>query len=114
MTRDPASSRSDVVGTLVAGLTPVRPVRSGPMVGLAVALELAVVLLVAWLCGFAVARPERVLDPAFAGLLALLAAGAVASARTMTLLSVPGRAVSPALRTFVVALPPALAVLVVA
>jgi hypothetical protein len=112
MSRDLDTTRSDLVGMLVGELTPVRPVRSGPMVGLAVVLEFAVVLLVAWLSGFSVARPERVLDPAFAGLLALLAAGAVASARTMTMLSVPGRAVSPALRTFVIALPPALAVLV--
>ncbi|HXC53372.1 MAG TPA: NrsF family protein [Candidatus Limnocylindrales bacterium] len=108
---DPRTSTSgDLVGRLVADLAPVRPVRSGRMVAIAVALEIAVVLVVAWLFGFHMARPERIFDPAFAGLLGALAAGAVASARTMTMLSVPGRPVSRALRAFVLALPPVLAV----
>jgi hypothetical protein len=114
MSRDPGMTPPpDLVGQLVADLRPVRPVRVGRMVACAVLLEIVVVRTVAWLFGFHMVATERVFDPAFAGLLVALASGAVASAVAMTMLAVPGRTVSSAARAFVLAVPPALALVVV-
>jgi hypothetical protein len=82
------------------------------MITLALVVEAAVVLLVAWLLGVRVVEAERLHDPAFVGLLAALALGAGASAAAMTALSIPGRDVPASSRIGLVALPLVLAVVV--
>jgi len=104
----------DFIGGLVSGLEPVRPARAGRMIALALLVEVCVVAAAAWMRGLHMVDHGRIADPAFAGLVAILAAGAAASAATMATLSFPGRTMPPAVRTFVLALPPAIAVLLVA
>jgi hypothetical protein len=103
-----------LVASLVGDLAPVRPVRAGRMVAAAFLVEVAAVLVTAWMLGAHAAGMERVSDPAFAALLGALAAGAAASAAAMTRLAIPGSAVSPVWRAAVLALPLVVAALLAA
>jgi len=108
------SAPDALLAVLVADLAPVRPVRLARTVAVAVALEVAAVLLASWLLGAHVAAIERLADPMFAALLLVLAAGAVASAATMAKLSIPGRSVTAGVRVGVLAVPVVVAAVVVA
>lgn len=111
--RTSASSSSDLIGTLVADLAPVRPVRLARTIAVAMLLEIAVVSVVSRLLGVHMVGMERLADPAFAGLVLTLTGGAAASAAAMATLSIPGRTVGAGWRAFVLALPLVIAALVV-
>lgn len=110
----PVPPAADLVGALVRDLVPVAPVRFARTLATVVALELIVVAATAWILGARVAGMERLADPRFAALLAVLALGAGASAAAMASLSIPGRAVGAAWRGTVIVLPLALALFMVA
>lgn len=105
---------SGLLDSLVDDLAPVHPVRLARIAVAAAALEIAAVAATALLSGVRFRGLERLGDPMFVGLLAMLSAGALAGAATMARLSIPGRSVSPVLRTAVLALPLVLALLAVA
>ena len=107
-------SPADVVDSLVSNLAPVRPVRIVPAIVAAAAIEIGVVAVMILLLGIRIADPARLLDPAFAALLAVLAGSAAASIVAMTAVSIPGRAPSRASRLAIVAVPPLLASVVLA
>jgi len=109
-----ATPSADLLSSLVEDLVPVRPVRRRREIVLALLLEIAVVAATAWLLGARMVGLERLADPAFAGLLVVLAAGAGASAAAMTTLSIPGRSVSAGWRLPVLLLPLVVAALLVA
>jgi len=109
-----AGAPSDLFDRLVGELEPVRPVRLARIAVAAAALEVAAVAATALLSGVRFRGLERVDDPMFLGLLAMLAAGALAGAATMAWLSIPGRSVNPVVRVAVLALPLVLALLAVA
>lgn len=111
--RKASATSSDLLSSLVSDLVPVSPVRSRREIALAVLLEIAVVAVTAWILGARIVGAERLADPAFAGLLLALAAGAGASAAAMTTLSIPGRSVPAAWRLPVLLLPLVVAALVV-
>ncbi len=104
----------DLVTELVADLEPVRPVRMLAAIAQALALEVAVVLVTAWLLGARMAGSGRLADPSFVMLLVTLATGGVLSAVAMTALAIPGRGLTPAWRGLVLALPLLLALAIVA
>jgi hypothetical protein len=100
-----AGRTTDLVGALVADLRPVRPVHLVREILVALALEVVVVLVTAWLIGARVSGTERLADPRFLALLVSLAAGATASAVAMTTLAIPGRSVPGRVRGLLVAFP---------
>jgi hypothetical protein len=105
---------ADLISGLVHDLEAVRPVRLVRMASVVMAIEVAAVFLTAWFVGARPAATERLADPMFLVLVALLAGGALASMVTMAKLSVPGRVVASGVRLVLVALPLVLALGVVA
>jgi hypothetical protein len=109
-----AAAPVDLITDLVRDLEAVRPVRLVRMAAAAIAIEFATVLATAWLLGARPTGTERLSDPMFLALLALLASGAIASVVTMAKLSVPGRVVASGVRLALAVLPVVLALGVVA
>jgi hypothetical protein len=109
-----AKKDADLVANLTRELEPVRPVRLARMAATAVAIEIATVLVTAMVFGARPTATQRLGDPMFLALLALLGSGAAASAVTMAKLSVPGRAVASVVRLALLGLPILLAAGIVA
>jgi hypothetical protein len=109
-----APGSADLIAGLVRDLEAVRPVRLAGMAATAVAIEVTTVLVTAWFAGARPAAIERLSDPMFLALLALLGAGALASVVTMAKLSVPGRVVAGGVRVALLVLPLVLALGIVA
>jgi hypothetical protein len=109
-----APASADLIAGLVQDLEAVRPVRLVRMAAATVAIEVVTVLATAWFVGARPAATERLADPMFLVLVALLAGGALASMVTMAKLAVPGRVVASGVRLALVLLPLVLAIGVVA
>lgn len=105
--------RTDLVGSLVADLEPVRPVSISRIVLMTMAIEILAVKLTALALGAKMTALDRLADPMFVGLLSVLGTGAATSAATMARLSIPGRAVTAGVRVGILALPIVLAVAIV-
>lgn len=112
--RNHGTASADLIADLVRDLEAVRPVRLARMAATAVAIEVSTVLATAALLGARPTGAERLADPMFLVLLALLGSGALASMVTMAKLSVPGRVVASGVRLALVVLPLVLALGVVA
>ena len=112
--RTGAAASADLVAGLVRDLEAVRPARLAGIAATAIAIEAVTVLVTAWLAGMRPAATERLADPMFLALLALLGSGALASMVTMVKLSIPGRAVASGVRLALVGLPLLLALGIVA
>lgn len=105
----PDPRESTLASALVDDLVPVTPLRLAREIGICVVAQVSAVLAAAWMLGVRPAAVERLGDPVFLVLLAVLAAGAVASVVTMASLAVPGRVVEALPRLVVVVLPVVLA-----
>lgn len=99
---------------LVAGLTPVAPIRRRLLVASIVAVQVAVAAAAVVVTGLDAGRAARLLDPAFVALALALAAGAVVSANAVADASIPGRGPAPWVGRTLVALPLLLAASIVA
>lgn len=104
-----SKAHADLLGSLVDDLAPVRPVRLSRTIAAVLAVQAAAILATAFALGAGVSATERLSDPMFLSLLAILGLAAAASAAATVRLAIPGRVVDSRVRIVLFALPVALA-----